>query len=186
MTAGAPEPVLGGAARLLPDPPLTDAAAGIMLRPWSDTAADAAALAAAWADPAVAAACRLPDDVSPAAAARWIAGDAGRRAAERGLDLVVAPVDAPAAVLGEVGLRSVDRARRRAEISWWIAAEHRSRGLASAAVALLAGWALSPAGGFDQIWARIDPANRASAVVAERAGFRELGEAGGTTVWSRT
>ena len=187
MTAAAPTPVLGGAARLLlPDPPLVDAAVGIVLRPWSGSAADATALAATWADPAVAAACRVPDDVSPAAAARWIAGDADRRAAGRSLDLVVAPVDAGVAVLGEVGLRTVGRARRRAEISWWIAAEHRGRGLATAAVALLAGWALSPAVGFDQIWARIDPTNRASAAVAERVGFRDLGEAGGTAVWART
>jgi RimJ/RimL family protein N-acetyltransferase len=181
-----PRPTKPIASPGLPEPQLVDPAAGIVLRPWSAAAADVAALAAAWADPAVAAGCRVPDDMSPAAAARWIAGDAARREAGRGLDLVVAPVDAGAAVLGEVGLRNVDRARRRAEISWWIAAEHRGRGLATAAVGLFAGWALSPAGGLDQIWARIDPANLASAAVAERVGFRELGGAGGTAVWSRT
>jgi RimJ/RimL family protein N-acetyltransferase len=179
----ATEPIAGPA---LPEPALVDPAAGIVLRPWSDTAADAVALAAAWADPAVAAGCRVPDDVSPAAARQWIGGAEGRWAAGRALDLVVAPLAGGPGVLGEVGLRNVDLDRRRAETSWWIAAEHRGRGLATAAVVLLGDWALSPAGGLDQVWARIDPTNRASAAVAATAGFVELGAAGGTTVWSRT
>jgi RimJ/RimL family protein N-acetyltransferase len=89
-------------------------------------------------------------------------------------------------VLGEVGVRNVDRRRRRAEISWWIAPEARGRGLATAATRLLAEWALSPEGGdLDQVWARIDPDNVASARVAVAAGFTELGAAGGTRVWAR-
>lgn len=93
----------------------------------------------------------------------------------------------PVAVLGEVGLRNVDRRRGRAEMSWWIAAEHRGRGLASAAVDLLAAWALSPTGGgLVQVWARIAPDNAASARSAAAAGFVELGAAAGTRVWART
>jgi len=89
-------------------------------------------------------------------------------------------------VLGEVGLRNADPIRRRAEASWWIAADHRGRGLATAAVRLLADWAVSPAGGLDQVWARVAPHNLASGAVAAAAGFAALGGAGGTTVWSRT
>lgn len=169
-----------------PDPPLVDRNAGIRLRPWTDTADDADALAAAWADPLIAAADRVPDDASRPAAARWIAGDPARRAAGRCLDLVVSPLDSDE-VLGEVGLRNVDRARRRAEISWWITAEHRGRGLATAATRLLAEWALSrPGGDLIQVWARIDPSNAASARVATAAGLVALGAAGGTHVWARS
>lgn len=169
----------------LPDPPLVDRGAGIVLRPWAPTPTDVAALVAAWRDPAVAAGARVPGDPSPEAAARWIAGAAERRARGLALDLVVAPLAGGPAVLGEVGLRNVDRARRRAEAGWWIAAPHRRRGLATAAVRLLAGWALSDACGLVQVWARTDPGNAASARVAARAGFRRLGEAGGAVVWSR-
>ena len=77
---------------------------------------------------------------------------------------------------------SADAARS----SWWTAAEHRGRGLASDATRLLAEWALAPGGGdLVQVWARTDPADRVSAAVAAAAGFVELGEADGTTVWAR-
>jgi RimJ/RimL family protein N-acetyltransferase len=159
----------------LPDPPLDDPAAGIVLRPWRTTPADAAALAAAWD-----AAGRGPGE-SPDA---WIAGDAGRRAAGLALDLVVALDDAAA---GEVGLRNLDDDRRRAEMGWWIAPAHRGRGLATAAVRLLAGWALGPPCGLVQVWARIEAGNAASARVAAGAGFRRLGRsASGHDVWAVT
>src|SRR5690606_38694585 len=108
----------------LPDPPLTDPAAGITLRPWRPTPGDVAALAAAWADPEIAARTAVPDDRSTAAAARWLRGEPGRRATGTCLDLVVAPLVEPEmpapwwdrdAVLGEVGLRNVTAGPRRAE-----------------------------------------------------------------------
>jgi RimJ/RimL family protein N-acetyltransferase len=198
----------------LPDPPLADTRAGIVLRPWAVTPEDVASLVAAWSDPLLAAADGVPDEASAARAACWIRGDARRRAAGACLDLVIAPCSAGgsisgaggsvprpvvgaggpvsgpsvpgSAVLGEVGLRSIDQERRRAEVSWWVAPAHRGRGVATAAARLLASWALSPAGGLDQVWARIDPANGSSARVAASAGLVELGSAGGTTVWSRT
>jgi RimJ/RimL family protein N-acetyltransferase len=170
----------------LPHPPLVDPGAGIRLRPWTASAADTAALAAAWADPAVAAANRVPDDISAAAAARWLSGEPTRRTAGAGLDLVVGPLDGATTVLGEVGLHNIHRARRRAELSWWIAAPHRGRGLAVAAARLLAEWALSAPGGLDQVWARIDPTNERSARVARSAGLVPLGTAGGTQVWARS
>lgn len=180
------EPSLTGASIELPDPPLADPDVGICLRPWTASAVDVAALAAAWADPAVAGANRVPEDISPAHAARWLAGEPARRAAGMGLDLVVGPADGDTTVLGEVGLRNIDRGRRRAELSWWIVAGHRSRGLAGAATRLLAGWALSAQGGLDQVWARIDPANHTSARVARAAGLVPLGVAGGAQVWARS
>jgi RimJ/RimL family protein N-acetyltransferase len=170
----------------LPDPPLADPAAGIVLRPWATHTGDAAALASAWDDPAIAATCGVPDVTSVEAAAAWIAGDAGRRAAGRSLDLVIASQET-GTVLGEVGLRNVDRDRGRAEVSWWIPREHRGRGLATAGVRLLVAWALSPMGaGLVQVWARIDPTNVASARVATAAGMSVLGAVAGAEVWART
>ena len=169
-----------------PQPPLVDPAAGIVLRPWRPTAADAAALAAAWGDPGVAALGTLPPDPSPEAAAHWIAGDPERRATGTALDLVVAPAGGDNEVWGEVGLRNHDRAARRAEMGWWIAPAQRGRGLAGPAVALLAIWALGPPCRLRQVWARIDPANAASAAAARQAGFRRLGAAAGADVWART
>jgi RimJ/RimL family protein N-acetyltransferase len=183
--SGAPASSAGAAALVLPDPPLADDAAGIVLRPWRATQADVAALVAAWTDPVVAAANGVPDDVSASRAARWIRGDAARRAQGRSLDLVVGPVSGAPIVLGEVGLRNVDRSRGRGEISWWISADHRGQGLAVAAARLLAGWALGDQGGFRQVWARIDPANRASVGVASSAGLVRLGVGGGAEVWAR-
>lgn len=191
MSPGSPQPgraapgAGGGPSPLvLPDPPLRDAAAGVVLRPWALDHGDVTALAAAWADPVLVAANGVPADVSAAGAARWICGDARRRSGGTCLDLVIGPVDGARTVLGEVGLRNIDLARRRAEISWWVAAEHRRRGRAVAAVRLLVGWALSAPGGLDQVWARIDPSNTASARVADRAGLVVLGPADGTVVWS--
>lgn len=170
----------------LPDPPLTDARAGIVLRTWSTTESDVLALVAAWSDPVLAAAEGVPDEVSAVSALRWIRGESRRRAAGRCLDLVVSPLDGDGTVLGEVGLRNIDRRRRRAELSWWTASEHRGRRLASTATRLLADWALAR-GGMDlvQVWARIDPGNSASRRVAVAAGLRELGVADGTQVWGR-
>ena len=48
------------------------------------------------------------------------------------------------------------------------------------------GWAAGPPLRLRQVWARISPANPASAAVARRAGFRRLGAAAGTEIWSRS
>lgn len=126
----------------------------------------------------------LPSDASPAGARRWIAGEAERRRRGLALDLVIGPLEGDQ-VWGEVGLRGFDATVRRAEIGWWLAPAVRGRGLASAAVGLLAAWALAPPLGLRQVWARIGRANQASARVAAAAGFRRLGTAGATDIWSR-
>jgi RimJ/RimL family protein N-acetyltransferase len=50
----------------------------------------------------------------------------------------------------------------------------------------VAAWAQGPPLRLRQVWARIDPANPASAAVARRAGFRRLGVAAGTEIWARS
>ena len=192
---------------VLPDPPLVDDVAGIRLRPWTTARGDVDALVSAWADPAIAAANGVPPDASAASATRWLAADGARLTAGRSVDLVVAPLDptrldptrfdptrhdrtqddGSLPVLGEVGLRNIDRVRRRAEISRWTAAARRRRGVATAATRLLTAWALDPAGGgLVQVWARIAPTNVPSARVAASAGLEHRGTADGTGIWTRT
>jgi RimJ/RimL family protein N-acetyltransferase len=67
-------------------------------------------------------------------------------------------------------------------VGFWLAPAARGRGVATAAVRLLAAWA--PEGlGLRQLWARTTPGDERAAGVLRRAGFGEQGEAGGTTVW---
>jgi len=61
-----------------------------------------------------------------------------------------------------------------ASIGYWLLPRARGRGLASAAVILLATWAASD-GPFDRIEALVEPNNIASQRVLEKAGFRREG-----------
>jgi RimJ/RimL family protein N-acetyltransferase len=137
------------------------------LRAWR--ADDAPALVAAWADPEIRRWTAVPERGDLAAAEWWIAGDEARRRRELSLDLVV---ERDGEVVGEVGLSSIDRAAGTVEIGWWTAADHRRRGIASAAATLLAGWARGVLG--LTCIARCDPANPGSVAVAERAGAMVL------------
>ena len=156
----------------LPEPPLAGTRYG--LRPW--TPEDASALSAAWADPEIRLRLPVPDPADETAAAKWIDGCASRRTAGLALDLVVVDLSEPdrAVVHGEVGLSAVDRNRGTARIGWWTAADHRRRGAATEAVALITRWALDPLG-LDALVAEVDPDNIASLTVARKAGFENLG-----------
>jgi RimJ/RimL family protein N-acetyltransferase len=142
------------------------------------------ALVAAWRDPSVARASPIPADASSDGARRWICGESQRRDRGLALDLVIGPLGDDR-VWGEVGLRGFDMAVGRAEIGWWLAPAVRGRGVASAAVGMLAAWALAPPLALRQVWARVGRSNQASARVAAAAGFRRLGTAGGCDIWSR-
>jgi len=155
----------------LPDPPLADTV--VRLRAWgiNDVRADAEALAAAWADPDVQRWSPVPGphhrDVRHAA--RWIAHEATRRRTGVAIDLVISPAHPDDdTVLGEVGLAPIDWEAMIADVGWWVAAGARGRGIATRAVTLLAGWTRTELG--LRPVARVDPANRASVRVAERAG----------------
>jgi RimJ/RimL family protein N-acetyltransferase len=152
----------------LPDPPLV--AGALRLRPW--TLADGPALARAWADPEVQRWTGAPAVADEATALRWIEQNPALRAASVSLDLVV---ELGGAVAGEVGLVYLDGASEesaRVELGWWVAADHRGRGVASAAVRCFTEWVLDPAGlGFGQAFAVCARGNPASAAVAVAAGF---------------
>jgi [ribosomal protein S5]-alanine N-acetyltransferase len=70
--------------------------------------------------------------------------------------------------LGNIALRWAGLA---GEVSYWVAAEARGRGVATAALRLLSAWALTTLGLLElRLWCHVD--NRASRRVAERAGYR--------------
>lgn len=167
---------------LLIDPDL--AVPSLRLRRWE--AGDAPALAAAWADPSIAARAAVPAQATPEAAAAWIDGWDGRADAGLALDLVIGPPEGGSAVWGEVGLAPIDWARGVAEIGYWLTPPMRGRGVATAAVDLLAAWALD-ALPISPVVARIDPGATASAAVVARAGFARRGLlASGHDLWART
>jgi RimJ/RimL family protein N-acetyltransferase len=172
------------------------------------------ALAAAWADPDVVRRTAVPAVRDVAAATRWIAGEAERRAQGLALDLVVAS-GGGRDVLGEVGLARFDRpgaggrpaaagggrfvgAAGRAEIGFWTAPAARGRGLATVAVRLVAAWVLTPPAGtvppggggggglgLRRVWARTAPGDDRAGGVLRGAGFTRRGEAAGSVVWIR-
>lgn len=159
----------------LPDPPLGDGR--VRLRPWAPD--DAPVLVAAWHDPEIARWTGVPPETDEAAALRWIAGDAHRRARGVALDLVV---DLDGTVVGEVGLADIDPDRRSAEVGWWITPERRGAGLATAAARLVSAWAVSELF-VDRVIARCHPDNPASAGVAHAAGFVSDGLVDGVERW---
>lgn len=152
------------------------------LRAWRSD--DAGALVAAWHDPDVIAGSVPPPDRDAHQARRWIAGCDERRRAGVALDLAV--VDGDDAVVGEVGLGRFDATRRAAMIGWWVARPARGQGVATAAVGLVADWALDPTR-LDALVAEIGADNTASRRVAGAAGFTEARPAGDDrpSVWIR-
>jgi RimJ/RimL family protein N-acetyltransferase len=77
--------------------------------------------------------------------------------------------------LGEMLLFGVDGGLKEAELGYLVGAGHRRRGLASAALSLLSGYARSDLE-LRRLLLRIDPANTASTSVARRCGYRPSGE----------
>ena len=138
----------------------------IRLRRWQT--ADAPELEKAWMDPAILSDSVAPENRSLRDARKWISRTDVRRRAGLALDLVIADAGSDA-LLGEVGLYRLDKARRAAEMSWWLAAEARGRGLATRAVNLLAAWALD--GRLTAVLAEIQTSNVKSMELAARCGF---------------
>jgi RimJ/RimL family protein N-acetyltransferase len=115
-----------------------------------------------------------------AAAARWIAGDAARRAGGLSLDLAV---EMGGRVVGEVGLVPYAAAAGVLELGWWVTPEHRGKGVASVAARLLADWVQGELA--RSAVARCDPANPASCAVAANAGLHEGWSDDKGVVWVR-
>ncbi len=134
---------------------------GVVLRPPRPDDADD--LVAACADPLIER--FVPSLPSPcgAEAAAWIAGAANRH------ELVVAD-PATGRLLGGCRLYHLSSLDRSGELGYWVAAGARGRGLATAAAAVLTGWAFRR--GLGRLEALARPDNPASQRVALAAGYR--------------
>ena len=83
-------------------------------------------------------------------------------------------------VVGGVNLRMGDH--RMGEISYFLRASARGRGLATRAVRLVAAWAFDELG-LERIELRVHPENEASQRVAERTGFTREGVERASRAW---
>lgn len=98
-----------------------------------------------------------------------------------------------AALLGQIGLSSIDLRNKTGEVGYWIVSEHRGRGIALRAVRLVSDWVFDQAG-LERLELRTLDGNTASERVAIKAGFtregvlRSIYEVGGRrrdlAVWS--
>ena len=103
------------------------------------------------------------------------------RAWEEGTWAVFRIVDAATdKVVGGVNLRLGDH--RIGEVSYFLRASARGRGLATRAVGLVVGWAFDELG-LERIELRVHPENMASLRVAERAGFTREGVERASRAW---
>jgi RimJ/RimL family protein N-acetyltransferase len=141
-----------------PDPPL--AADGVALRGLKDS--DAAWIAEALNDPDIA---RFIVEMPSPFAQRW--------ALSTDAELVIAD-PAVGEPLGLISLRVAERDPGLAAIGYWLRAEARGRGAATAAVQLVARWAFTELG-VQRLELTSAPENVASHRVAERAGFTREG-----------
>lgn len=162
----------------LPVPP-DNLADGFELRAWRIE--DAPALVTAWNDESIQRWLAPPHTCLTDAQA-WIRGAESRRVDAISLDLVI---DIAGIVVGEIGFSGFDRSRRAALIGYWIAADHRRRGLAARAVSVAARWFLDQTGA-SAVVAECNHANTASHGVAQRAGLVLLGEHGENLVYALT
>jgi RimJ/RimL family protein N-acetyltransferase len=137
----------------------------LTLRPWRKTDADA--VRAAFAPPDMARQAGEPID-GPGAAERWLDTRIDEFTTGRGWSYAVEAEDE--AVLGNVSVTGISRRHDTGWVSYWTVGHARGRGVASAAVRALAGWALTDGGLFRlELGHRTN--NPASCVVAVRAGF---------------
>lgn len=170
-----------------PDEPLTGGA--VVVRALG--AADAPALAGAVAPGEACALGPLQGPLTVAAAEELIAEFApGRRTRRQAAFAVLAA--AGGELLGCLTLQYqtpfMEPAADEAEVAYWVRSDQRGRGIATAALTLLADWALGddddragddpqlpPSPRLRRLWLETDPGHHASRTVAESAGFRLLG-----------
>lgn len=140
-------------------------APGLLLRPWRDT--DAPAVLDAWRDPAIAQWNPQGDSFDLDAALRWLRWRADWSGGGHVSLAAVDPTD-PETLLGSVSLHRIHAGD--ASIGYWTVPAARGRGVATAAVVRLTGWAFAHLE-VERIELCHAVANPASCRVAERAGF---------------
>jgi RimJ/RimL family protein N-acetyltransferase len=128
-------------------------------------------------DPALAGALGLDRPPSGAELGRRVEESAAERAAGSAVWLTILGRAADGfsdVCRGQLEVSDVDADHRRAELSVWVAPRDRRRGLASAALRLGGGWALS-AGGLERVALLADPSDPAIRAAAAGAGYRAEG-----------
>jgi RimJ/RimL family protein N-acetyltransferase len=151
-----------------PDPPLVDGA--ILLRAPAEE--DVEWIAAACRDPLIARwNVRIPQPYRLADARDWVAASAEQW--DGGTEASFVAVSAVTGEgLGAIGL--VLLGEGLAETGYWMRPEMRGRGVATAALRLVAAWAFDELG-VERLQLTTHPENAASQRVAEKAGFRREG-----------
>jgi len=164
----------------VPDPALGDGT--VVLRPWQP--GDVDALVEACADPDISRWTTVGWPYTADDARAFLErSDCGWRSGRTASFAVTAATDAVATagtVLGavDVKLPPVDPPRS-GEGGYWVAAPARGRGVATAALKLVASWALGPVG-LRVMTLQVLDGNTGSMRVAEQAGFHRVGKVEGT------
>lgn len=137
----------------------------LSLRPWLP--GDAPALEPACRDPEITRHTTVPVAYNVPAAQAWIASQRERTGEGNARILAVVPAGMthPVGMAGLFGLNEADGPR----LGYWITREHRGRGLATKAAALLAAWAAGQ-GHRGGVTLEAEPDNAASQAVARRLG----------------
>jgi RimJ/RimL family protein N-acetyltransferase len=132
----------------------------VTLRPW--VPADAPALARACGEPEITRHTTVPERFSVPAAEAWIGRQIARTERRDALILAVVPAGRaqPVGMAGLFGLAEDDGPR----LGYWIVREHRGRGLATRAAALLVAWAAEH--GHRHVGLEVEPHNAASLAIA--------------------
>jgi RimJ/RimL family protein N-acetyltransferase len=145
----------------------------VALRPWRDDDADA--LVRRINDSEVA---RFLDQVPQpygiehARAYFALSAEGWRTGSSSNLAILVDQIEGP---VGGIGVRWDELEGGVAEVGYWVGAEARGRGVATAAVRLVAGWAFETASRLQRLQLRAAVENHASNRVAEKAGFTREG-----------
>jgi RimJ/RimL family protein N-acetyltransferase len=146
--------------------PITLVGAGVRLREWRED--DLEDLVALLDEADIARWTPMPSPFDRDAGAAYLSRAQHSRLSGQRIQLAItADGDRP---LGEVLLFGLDPGRREAELGYLVGAAYRRRGLASAALTLLSGYARGTLQ-LTRLLLRIDPGNAASVAVARRCGF---------------
>lgn len=143
--------------------PITLSGDGLVLRPWSLTNADIAAVLQAAQDPGIARYSSVGSAITPELAATWIRG---RDEPDR-LDWAISAHDE---IAGRVSLAHIDLADGVAEVGYWLLPEHRGNGLASACVGAVEQHAFDSLG-LGRLVIRHELDNTRSCLLAQRRGY---------------
>jgi RimJ/RimL family protein N-acetyltransferase len=144
----------------------------LLLRPWR--LEDVPRVTAACQDPEIPRwTAVIPEPYTEADARTWI--EQTIRDWDEHKEAAFAVTDAQTGeVLGAIGLNLHEHFALQGSIGYWVAREARGRGVATAALRLVARWALADLG-LPRVQLVTDPANAASMRVAEKAGFKREG-----------